>query len=114
MIFLTKDELIKILDSIGIPVSEGINKDKNTNQFPRIVFWELFWDFSQASSKDYSTIVTYQISFFSKKPRDSKLIELIKTLHERNIFVNVSHEYVQNEKYFHSYFSLDVLEAILE
>ena len=52
MIFLTKDELIKILDSIGIPVSEGINKDKNTNQFPRIVFWELFWDLSQASSKD--------------------------------------------------------------
>lgn len=107
---ITKKELEKILDDLGIPVAEGINKDKDTNIFPRIVYWEYFWEFLQASSKTYNTVVTYQISFFSKMPRDSKLLELMSILLDLGIVPEVSHEYIQDDKYFHSFFKIDVLE----
>ena len=109
---MTKYEFEKILDSLRIAVAEGINKDKDTNIFPRIIFWEIFWDFLQASSKNYDTVVTYQISFFSKTPRDQKLLDLTKKLLDLGIVIQVSHEYIQNERYFHSYFSLDLLEDV--
>ena len=35
---ITKKELEKILDSLEIPIAEGINKDINTNTFTRIVY----------------------------------------------------------------------------
>lgn len=107
---ITKKELEKILDSLEIPIAEGINKDINTNTFPRIVYWEYFWEFLQASSKTYDMVVTYQISYFSKIPRDSKLIKLISILLDFGIITEVSHEYIQEDKYFHSFFKIDVLE----
>ena len=111
---MKKEEFVKILDSTGISVCEGINKDINTNKFPRIVFWEVFWEFPQASSNAYTTVVTYQVSFFSKTPRNQKLLYLIQELLKQGINVNVSHEYIQNEKYFHSFFSLYLLESVIE
>lgn len=110
---MSKEDFEKILDSLNITIAEGINKDKDTNIFPRIVFWEIFWDFLQASSKNYNTVVTYQVSFFSKMPRDSKLLELVKILLGKGIVVQVNHEYIQEEKYWHSYFSLDLLENVI-
>lgn len=109
---MTKDDLTKILTSLEISASEGINKDENINLFPRIVFWEIFWDFLQASSSNYNTVVTYQVSFFSRIPRDPKLLELVKAFLDKGIKVVVSHEYIQDERYFHSYFSVEVLENV--
>ena len=36
---MTKQELSSLLKSLGVPVNEGITSDKNTNEYPRIVFW---------------------------------------------------------------------------
>lgn len=109
---MKKIEFIQLLDSLKIPVAEGINKDKDRNVFPRIVFWEYVWDFPQASSKNYNNtvVVTYQVSFFSRQPRDPKLIELIKLLQKKKVSPQVNHEYIQDDKYFHSFFSVDLLE----
>ncbi len=109
---MEKQELIKILQSINIPVSEGIQNDKDINKFPRIVFWEYYWEPMPASGEVYNTKVTYQISFFSDIPRHQKLLELLKALHEKGIKPAVEHEYVQDERYFHSYFAVEVLENV--
>ena len=109
---MNKEELIKILKNLGIPINEGIQNDKDTNVYPRIVFWEYLWDPIIASDKEYNTKVTYQISFFSKNPRNDKLLELKRILNEKRIFPFIEHEYVQKEKYFHSFFPIEVLEQI--
>lgn len=109
---MNKEELIKILKNLEIPINEGIQNDKDTNVYPRIVFWEYLWDPIIASDKEYNTKVTYQISFFSKNPRNDKLLELKRILNEKRIFPFIEHEYVQKEKYFHSFFPIEVLEQI--
>lgn len=109
---MNKQKLIEILTSLGIAVNEGIQSDKDTNVYPRIVFWEYGWDPLVASDKEYNTKVIYQISFFAKQPRDAKLIELKRKLNELKIFPYIEHEYIQKEKYFHSFFPIEVLENI--
>lgn len=109
---MNKQELEELLNKLGIPVNEGIQNDKDTNVYPRIVFWEYGWEHIVASNEEYNTKVIYQISFFSKNPRNEKLLELKKELKKRKIFPYIEHEYVQKEKYFHSFFPLEVLENI--
>lgn len=109
---MNKKELEKLLNELGIPVNEGIQSDKNTNVYPRIVFWEYGWDPIVASDEQYNTKVIYQISFFSKVPRDEKLLELKRNLNKKRIFPYIEHEYVAKDKYFHSFFPLEVLENI--
>ncbi len=109
---MEKDELIKTLESLGIAFNEGIQNDRNTNQYPRIVFWEYVWEPLSASGEVYDTKVTYQVSFFSDIPRHHKLLELLRKLHKKGIKPAVEHEYVQDDRYFHSYFGIEVLENI--
>lgn len=109
---MNKQELVKLLKKLGISVNEGIQNDQNTNVYPRIVFWEYGWDPIVASDKEYNTKVIYQISFFSKEPRDEKLLELKRELKNKKIFPYIEHEYVQKDKYFHSFFPLEVFENI--
>lgn len=109
---MNKEELTKLLEQLEISVNEGIQNDKNTNVYPRIVFWEYGWDPIMGSGKEYDTLVAYQVSFFSKVPRDPKLIELKKELREKKIFPYIEIEYIQKEKYFHSFFSIDIKETI--
>lgn len=109
---MSKEELVTLLKTLGIPVEEGIQNDKNTNSFPRIVFWEYVWDPILASDQEYDTKVTYQVSFFSKQPRDPKLIELKKKLKGKKLFPYIEHEFVDKGQYFHSYFSVEVTENI--
>lgn len=109
---MDKNELIKILKSINITVNEGIQNDKNTDVFPRIVFFEYLWEPLMASGKEYNTKVTYQVSFFSNQPRDKKLIELKKIFNYRGFNPLIEHEYVEKDKCFHSFFAVEVLENI--
>lgn len=109
---MSKEDLVQILKSLQIPVNEGIQNDRNSNVYPRIVFWEYVWDPIDASGEVYDTKVSYQVSFFSNIPRNPKLLELLRLLHENGIKPIVEHEYVQEEKYFHSYFAVEVLENI--
>lgn len=109
---MNKQRLVEILNSLDIPVNEGIQNDNAIGKFPRIVFWEYNWESILASDEEYDTTVTYQVSFFSNVPRDKKLIELRNKLKEEKIFQNIQHEYIQEEQYFHSFFSVEVVETI--
>lgn len=109
---MNKNELVELLKSLEIPVNEGIQNDNDTNIYPRIVFWEYGWDPIIASDKEYDTKVIYQISFFSRFPRDKKLLELRNKLKDENIFPYIEHEYIEDKRYFHSFFPIEVAENI--
>lgn len=109
---MTKEELATLLDELEIQVNEGIQNDGSTNVYPRIVYWEFIWDSLNASGEEYDTKVTYQVSFFSQTPRHKKLLELKQKLNEKGLFPMINHEYIQEDKLFHSYFALEVLENV--
>lgn len=109
---MTKQELATLLDELKIQVNEGILNDTNTNVYPRIVYWEFIWDSLNASGEEYDTKVSYQVSFFSQTPRNTKLLELKQKLNEKGLFPMINHEFIQEDKHFHSYFALEVLENV--
>ena len=69
---MTKQELSSLLKSLEVPVNEGITSDKNTNEYPRIVFWPYLEEDEMASGNEYQNVVTYQISFFARTPQHDK------------------------------------------
>ena len=107
---MTKAELSALLHKTKIPVNEGITSDKNMNTFPRIVYWDYIWEDIVASGQEYDTKATYQVSFYSKVPRDKKLLELRNHLREAGMYPVIYHEYGEEDKVFHSYFALEVME----
>lgn len=109
---MNKSELVKLIQSLEITSNEGISSDKNKNVYPRIIYWDYVWESQVASNKEYDTLVTYQISFMSNIPRHPKLIDLKHKLNEKNIFPTFQHEYVEEDKFWHSYFAIDVLENV--
>lgn len=109
---MNKQELLELLNELKIPINEGIQNDNNVNVYPRIVFWEYGWEPITASNEEYNTKVIYQVSFFSKNPRNEKLLELKRSLNNKKIFPYIEHEYIQKEKYFHSFFPVEVIEKI--
>lgn len=111
---ITKEELIELLRSTGIPFNEGLSSEANTNKFPRIVFWEYVWEELDASNESYDTVVTYQISVHYKRPRPKELLVLRKAFHEKGIRPTMYHEFIDTEKEFHTYFSIDVIENLNE
>lgn len=110
---ITREMLIKILESLNIPFNEGVQDDEST-ECPRILFWDYVWEPISASGQKYNTIVTYQISIMNyDSPRNSKvLIDFKKILEEYNVFPIIRHEYVEKEQIWHSYFSMDILENL--
>lgn len=110
---LTKEELIEILQSVGAPLNEGISSESNTGQFPRIVFWEFLWEPKMASGREYNTVVTYQISIYAKRPRAQVVVDVKKALAEHGLYPMINHEFMEEERYFHSYLAVDVMEDIL-
>ena len=56
---MTKQELSSLLKSLGVPVNEGITSDKNTNEYPRIVFWPYLEEDEMASGNEYQNIKSY-------------------------------------------------------
>lgn len=111
---MSKDAYINLLSSLQIPINEGIQNDNDKDVYPRIVFWEMAWDPIASSNDVYETKVTYQTSFFSRNPRDLKLLDLRTKLFNNNIYPTIYHEYIEESDYFHSYFSIELLENINE
>ena len=79
---MTQKELSEILHDIGCPVNEGVSSLKNEKVFPRIDYWEIMWEDTMASGDDYENEITWQISFYARKPRNPKLIALKNRLNE--------------------------------
>ncbi len=111
---MTKPELEKLLLSLEIPVSEGTPKDNEMEVPTRICFWEYRWEPISASGMEYNTEVWYQVSFIGEKPREPKLIELKNKLNEIGIKPIIELEYVTEDRRWHAYFPITVLENIGE
>ena len=111
---MTKEELVKLLKELDVPLSEETPKDNEMEDEIRIHFWDYIWEDITASGANYNTQVTYQISVVADRPRHSKLIELKKKLNDRGIFPIIQHEYIAESRRMHSFFSIEVLENIGE
>jgi hypothetical protein len=109
---MKKEELDQLLKSLNIPVSEGIQNDININAPRRIVYWDFIWDSITASGSKYEDLVTYQISFYSPIPRDPTLLKLRKKLNEMKINPRIQIEYSEEDRYWHSFFAIEVAETL--
>lgn len=104
---MNRTELVNLLKSLNIPINEGVTSQKNFGALPRIDFWEFVMEDVVASGVDYDEIDTYQISFYSKIPRDPKLLELRDKLRKMNIHPTIQIEINEKDRIVHSYFSLE-------
>ena len=116
---MTKTELSDLLHRLDIPVGEGEHFLLSKGQYPKVAYWEYIWEDDMASGDDYEEIVTYQISFASTRRRDPSLVKLKRLLNDEFcLHPTIYHEYVRSDSgsngpgYFHSYFNLQVLEAL--
>lgn len=113
---MTKEELCELLKKLDILISEGEQDDVNkSNTFPRILFFDYLWDFTVASKKIYDSLVTYQISYFSRVPRDEKFLKLIRLLLDKDCLAStIKKEYVEKDGgFFHLFFEIQVKEDVL-
>lgn len=112
---MTKKELSTILRSLDIPVGEGEHFIESADAMPKLAYWEYVWSDVMASGDDYDVVVTYQISFLSRRPRDSKLIALKNALNDAGIHPDFFLEYVKGDDgpgYYHAYASVEIEEAL--
>lgn len=109
---MKKEELTSLFDKLNIPYKEGIQYMDDNNDYPQIVFFDYRWEDIISSGSKYDTLVSYQVSFRSMKPRDPKLIELKKLLNKKDKHPIISHEYIEEKREWHSYFSVEVLEDV--
>lgn len=112
---MTKAELVEILNATGVPAREGEQYLDDLKVFPKIAYWEYYWSDSMASGDDYHTVVTYQVSFASGRPRDPKLLTLKSALNAAGLHPSISHEYVKAQSgpgWYHSYFAVDITEDL--
>lgn len=111
---MTKSELSQLLHSIkGLAVNEGIASVDNTNASPRVAYWDYIWDDRLASGVAYDEVDTYQISFFANIPRHPALLELREKLRELDLHPRIYHEYIEDKREWHSYFSLEVVNDVI-
>ena len=112
---MTKQDLKNILDSLDIATGEGeqfLDKDR---QYPKLAYWEYYWQDVMASGDDYEEVVIYQVSFVSRTPRHAKLLELKAKLNKAGLHPPITHEYVKGSNgpgEYHSYFGVEIKEAL--
>ena len=82
----------------------------NFKSLPRMVYWAYLWEDRIASGQNYDAVNTYQISFYSDVPSDKKLLELRDILRKKGLHPAISHEYVDTDRVWHSYFALEVID----
>ena len=109
---MSKEELVKMLEELNVPLSEETPKDEDMEEEIRVHFWEYEWEDITASGLNYNTNVIYQISVIADKPRHPKLLELKKELNKQGIFPIIQHEYLTEKRRVHSFFKIDILENI--
>lgn len=115
---MTKAELSTLLhDVMGTSdVTEEISSGEAANKaMPRISYHEFVWTPISASGNELSTVVTYQVDFYSDYPRHAKLIALKKAFNDIGAKIQVFHEGItstEGKTVIHSYFSVDVIEDV--
>ena len=98
---MTKQELSEMLHATGCPVNEGISDLDNGKKFPRIDYWEIAWDDVMASGDNYEDKITWQVSFYSRTPRNEKLIMLRDMMRKKGLHPTILHEFITDDKIWH-------------
>jgi hypothetical protein len=107
---MKKTELSELLHETGLPVNEWVSSKQNESLYPRIVYWPYVDKKVIASDGAYEKIRTYQISIYAQQP-DTEEIEMISDmLNECGVFPEIYHEYVKEDKIFHSFMSIEVID----
>ena len=109
---MNKEELVKLLNELNVPLSECTPKDEAIEEEIRIHYWDYIWEDITASGSNYNTNVTYQVSVIADRPRHTKLLELKKKLNNVGLCPIIQHEYSAENRRVHSFFSLEVLENV--
>lgn len=113
---MTKKELSAILHQLdGVAIGEGEHFLDSGDTYPKVAYWEYVWTDTMASGDDYQTIVTYQVSFLSRRPRDPELLHLKQLLNAAGLHPVIYTEYTASKDHageYHSYFSIDVTEDL--
>lgn len=109
---MIKTEMEKLLIATNAPVNEGTPEDRHIEAPVRICFWEYLWEPLTASGKEYNTKVTYQVSVISNVPRCKEIIDLKHKLEELNLHPIIQIEYNAEDRRWHHYFPLEVLENV--
>lgn len=113
---MTKKDLSALLHKLdGVAIGEGEQFLDAGNTYPKIAYWEYVWTDTMSSGDDYQTVVTYQVSFLSKRPRDPQLIRLKQLLNSAGLHPTIYTEYNAGQNKageYHSYFSIDVVEDL--
>lgn len=111
---MNKIEFIGLLKELGIQINEGITPEKAKGTYPRIVIWPYVSEFQAASGTAYNDVKTYQVSFMSTSVDDPKLRELRLKMLKKHLMPPISHEYIEDDRIWHSYFSVDLIEDVIE
>ena len=109
---MTKPELIELLTFSNVPLSEGTPEDITIEAPVRIHFWEYLWEPLTASGKEYNTKVTYQVSIVADYPRCKELLDLKHRMEEIDLHPAIQIEYDIEDRRWHSFFSIEVLENV--
>ncbi len=109
-----KNEFIELLKELGIQINEGITPEKVKGNYPRIVIWPYISEYQAASGGAYNDIKTYQVSLMSKTIDEPKLQELRQKMLNHHLIPRINHEYIEEERVWHSFFSVDLIEGVIE
>lgn len=106
---MTKKELSSLLHSCCEAVNEWISSKENERKNLRIVYWAYIDEDINASGTEYEEKRTYQISIYSTVPECKVFKDLREKLRELGLHPVFYHEYVEQDKIFHTYFTLEVM-----
>ncbi len=111
---MNKDEFVELLKGLGIQINEGITPEKAKGNYPRIIMWSYVSEFQAASGSAYNDVKTYQVSFMSMSVDDPKLQELRTKMLVKHLLPRINHEYIEEDRIWHSFFSVDLIENVIE
>lgn len=111
---MNKSEFIELLKELGIQINEGITPEKSKGRYPRIVIWPYVSEFQPASGSAYNDIKTYQVSLMSENVDDPKLLELRIKMLKKHLIPRINHEYIEESRIWHSFFSVDLIESVVQ
>ena len=115
---ITKSDLSELLHGVfDEAVGEGEHFLDSFETYPKCAYWEYLWRDDMASGDDYEELVTYQVSVVSRRTRDPKLKILKSRLNAIGLHPDINHEYVKAQEgpgEYHSYFAVEVVEALTE
>ena len=112
---MTKQELIDLIESVGVTARENELYLEDLKAWPKIAYWEYIIEDVMASGDDYETVVTYQVSFASRAARPAELLELKQAFNNAGYHPVIYHETLNatnGPAWHHYFFRVEITEAL--